>query len=298
MNINELVNAKNNAEVQNVNGWVSSIRDHGGLTFIDLRDFYSSIQIVYEQTKNMPSDIKNEYYISVSGVFKERDKELVNKNTQLGMYEIQASEINIINKSKTLPFQIDNNIDTDESIRLKYRYLDLRRQSMKSNIVGRSNTFKSIRKIMDKMDVLEIDTPTLIKSTPEGAKDFLVPSRKNSSTFYALPQSPQMYKQLFMMAGFPNYYQIAKCYRDEDSRKDRQPEFTQLDVEFSNANPEIVKKNIETIVKFVFKDAYDIKIDSAFKNMTFSEAISLYGTDKPDLRIKAVSYTHLRAHET
>ena len=286
MNINELVNAKNNAEVQNVNGWVSSIRDHGGLTFIDLRDFYSSIQIVYEQSKNMPSDIKNEYYISVSGVFKERDEELVNKNTQLGKYEIQASEINIINKSKTLPFQIDNNIDTDESIRLKYRYLDLRRQSMKSNIVGRSNTFKSIRKIMDKMDVLEIDTPTLIKSTPEGAKDFLVPSRKNSNTFYALPQSPQMYKQLFMMAGFPNYYQIAKCYRDEDSRKDRQPEFTQLDVEFSNANPEIVKKNIETIVKFVFKDAYDIKIDSAFKNMTFSEAISLYGTDKPDLRIK------------
>ena len=134
------------------------------------------------------------------------------------------------------------------------------------------------------MDVLEIDTPTLIKSTPEGAKDFLVPSRKNSSTFYALPQSPQMYKQLFMMAGFPNYYQIAKCYRDEDSRKDRQPEFTQLDVEFSNANPEIVKKNIETIVKFVFKDAYDIKIDSEFINMTFSEAISLYGTDKPDLR--------------
>ena len=223
MNINELVNAKNNAEVQNVNGWVSSIRDHGGLTFIDLRDFYSSIQIVYEQSKNMPSDIKSEYYISVSGVFKERDEELVNKNTQLGKYEIQASEINIINKSKTLPFQIDNNIDTDESIRLKYRYLDLRRQSMKSNIVGRSNTFKSIRKIMDKMDVLEIDTPTLIKSTPEGAKDFLVPSRKNSNTFYALPQSPQMYKQLFMMAGFPNYYQIAKCYRDEDSRKDRQP---------------------------------------------------------------------------
>ena len=144
MNINELVNVKNNAKVQNVNGWVSSIRDHGGLTFIDLRDFYSSIQIVYEQSKNMPSDIKNEYYISVSGVFKERDEELVNKNTQLGKYEIQASEINILNKSKILPFQIDNNIDTDESIRLKYRYLDLRRQSMKSNIVGRSNTFKSV----------------------------------------------------------------------------------------------------------------------------------------------------------
>jgi aspartyl-tRNA synthetase len=191
----------------------------------------------------------------------------------------------VINESKTLPFQIEDGIDTDESIRLKYRYLDLRRTEMKQNIVARSKTFKSIRNIMNKLDILEIDTPTLIKSTPEGAKDFLVPSRKSPGSFYALPQSPQMYKQLFMMSGFPNYYQIAKCYRDEDSRKDRQPEFTQLDLEFSNGNPKLVKKNIEIIVQHIFDEAFDLKIKLPFKTITYKEAMTLYGTDKPDLRI-------------
>ena len=149
----------------------------------------------------------------------------------------------------------------------------------------RSNTFKSIRSIMNQLNIYEIDTPTLIKSTPEGAKDFLVPSRKSPGSFYALPQSPQMYKQLFMMSGFPNYYQIAKCYRDEDSRKDRQPEFTQLDLEFSDANPSVVKSNIETIIKFVFSDAYDCKVNTPFKSLSYNDAINLYGTDKPDMRI-------------
>ena len=157
---------------------------------------------------------------------------------------------------------------------------------MKVNIMTRSNTFKSIRSIMNQLNIFEIDTPTLIKSTPEGAKDFLVPSRKSPSNFYALPQSPQMYKQLFMMSGFPNYYQIAKCYRDEDSRKDRQPEFTQLDLEFSDANPELVKSKVEEIIKFVFSDAYDCKIKTPFNTLTYEEAINLYGTDKPDLRIE------------
>ena len=156
---------------------------------------------------------------------------------------------------------------------------------MKINILTRSNTFKSIRSIMNELNIYEIDTPTLIKSTPEGAKDFLVPSRKSPSNFYALPQSPQMYKQLFMMSGFPNYYQIAKCYRDEDSRKDRQPEFTQLDLEFSDANPSIVKSNIEKIVQYVFSDAYDCKINTPFKSISYIDAMNLYGTDKPDMRI-------------
>ena len=285
MNINELTNYKNDDQVAGLTGWVDSIRDHGGLTFVDLRDFTGSIQLVFDKSGEIDSKLKNEFYISIKGIFKKRDKSLVNNKVYLGDSEIEVSELEVISISKTLPFQISNDIDTDENIRLKYRYLDLRREQMKINILTRSNTFKSIRSIMNELNIYEIDTPTLIKSTPEGAKDFLVPSRKSPSNFYALPQSPQMYKQLFMMSGFPNYYQIAKCYRDEDSRKDRQPEFTQLDLEFSDANPSLVKSNIEKIVQYVFSDAYDCKINTPFKSISYIDAMNLYGTDKPDMRI-------------
>lgn len=285
MNINELTNYKNDDQVAGLTGWVDSIRDHGGLTFVDLRDFTGSIQLVFDKSGEIDSKLKNEFYISIKGIFKKRDKSLVNNKVFLGDSEIEVYELEVISISKTLPFQITNDIDTDENIRLKYRYLDLRREQMKINILTRSNTFKSIRSIMNELNIYEIDTPTLIKSTPEGAKDFLVPSRKSPSNFYALPQSPQMYKQLFMMSGFPNYYQIAKCYRDEDSRKDRQPEFTQLDLEFSDANPSLVKSNIEKIVQYVFSDAYDCKINTPFKSISYIDAINLYGTDKPDMRI-------------
>ena len=285
MNINELTNYKNDDQVAGLTGWVDSIRDHGGLTFVDLRDFTGSIQLVFDKSGEIDSKLKNEFYISINGLFKKRDKSLVNNKVYLGDSEIEVSELEVISISKTLPFQITNDIDTDENIRLKYRYLDLRREQMKINILTRSNTFKSIRSIMNELNIYEIDTPTLIKSTPEGAKDFLVPSRKSPSNFYALPQSPQMYKQLFMMSGFPNYYQIAKCYRDEDSRKDRQPEFTQLDLEFSDANPSLVKSNIEKIVQYVFSDAYDCKINTPFKSISYIDAMNLYGTDKPDMRI-------------
>jgi len=283
--IKELANIENGTAIKDLYGWVDSIRDHGGLTFVDLRDFDSKIQLVFDKESTIETNLKNEYYIQISGVFSKRDDALVNKKTPFGEYEILIDSLVVINESKTLPFQIEDGIDTDESIRLKYRYLDLRRTEMKQNIVARSKTFKSIRNIMNKLDILEIDTPTLIKSTPEGAKDFLVPSRKSPGSFYALPQSPQMYKQLFMMSGFPNYYQIAKCYRDEDSRKDRQPEFTQLDLEFSNGNPKLVKKNIEIIVQHIFDEAFDLKIKLPFKTITYKEAMTLYGTDKPDLRI-------------
>ena len=286
MIIKELAGLKDGSNVTNLVGWVDNVRDHGGLTFIDLRDFDSTIQLVFDKESDITVGVKNEYYIMVSGVFSKREDGLINTKTAYGQYEIVINSLDIVNESKTLPFQIEDNIDTDESIRLKYRYLDLRRNEMKNNIVARSKTFKSIRNIMNKLDVLEIDTPTLIKSTPEGAKDFLVPSRKSPGSFYALPQSPQMYKQLFMMSGFPNYYQIAKCYRDEDSRKDRQPEFTQLDIEFSNGNPEVVKQNIEIIVKHIFDEAFDVKIKTPFNTITYQESMSLYGTDKPDLRIK------------
>lgn len=285
MIIKELSNIENGTAIKDLYGWVDSIRDHGGLTFVDLRDFDSKIQLVFDKESTIETNLKNEYYIQISGVFSKRDDALVNKKTQFGEYEILIDSLVVINESKTLPFQIEDGVDTDESIRLKYRYLDLRRTEMKQNIVARSKTFKSIRNIMNKLDILEIDTPTLIKSTPEGAKDFLVPSRKSPGSFYALPQSPQMYKQLFMMSGFPNYYQIAKCYRDEDSRKDRQPEFTQLDLEFSNGNPQLVKKNIEIIVQHIFDEAFDLKIKLPFKTITYKEAMTLYGTDKPDLRI-------------
>ena len=286
MNIKDLENLKDGQRVIELTGWVDNIRDHGGLTFVDLRDFTGSIQLVFDKSGDVDTKLKNEFYISINGTFKKRDAALINDKILFGDYEIEVTDLITINQSKTLPFQIEDSIETDENIRLKYRYLDLRRQPMKVNIMTRSNTFKSIRSIMNQLNIFEIDTPTLIKSTPEGAKDFLVPSRKSPSNFYALPQSPQMYKQLFMMSGFPNYYQIAKCYRDEDSRKDRQPEFTQLDLEFSDASPELVKSKVEEIVKFVFSDAYDCKIKTPFNTLTYEEAINFYGTDKPDLRIE------------
>ena len=286
MNIKDLENLRDGQEVAELTGWVDNIRDHGGLTFVDLRDFTGLIQLVFDKSGDVDTKLKNEFYISINGSFKKRDATLINDKILFGDYEIEVTDLKIINQSKTLPFQIEDSIETDENIRLKYRYLDLRRQPMKVNIMTRSNTFKSIRSIMNQLNIFEIDTPTLIKSTPEGAKDFLVPSRKSPSNFYALPQSPQMYKQLFMMSGFPNYYQIAKCYRDEDSRKDRQPEFTQLDLEFSDASPELVKLKVEEIVKFLFSDAYDCKIKTPFNTLTYEEAINLYGTDKPDMRIE------------
>ena len=286
MSIKDLENLKDGQQVIELTGWVDNIRDHGGLTFVDLRDFTGLIQLVFDKSGDVDTKLKNEFYISINGTFKKRDEALINDKILFGDYEIEVTDLIIINQSKTLPFQIEDSIETDENIRLKYRYLDLRRQPMKVNIMTRSNTFKSIRSIMNQLNIFEIDTPTLIKSTPEGAKDFLVPSRKSPSNFYALPQSPQMYKQLFMMSGFPNYYQIAKCYRDEDSRKDRQPEFTQLDLEFSDASPELVKSKVEEIVKFVFSDAYDCKIKTPFNTLTYEEAINFYGTDKPDLRIE------------
>ena len=286
MNIKDLENLKDGQQVIELTGWVDNIRDHGGLTFVDLRDFTGLIQLFFDKSGDVDTKLKNEFYISINGTFKKRDEALINDKILFGDYEIEVTDLIIINQSKTLPFQIEDSIETDENIRLKYRYLDLRRQPMKVNIMTRSNTFKSIRSIMNQLNIFEIDTPTLIKSTPEGAKDFLVPSRKSPSNFYALPQSPQMYKQLFMMSGFPNYYQIAKCYRDEDSRKDRQPEFTQLDLEFSDASPELVKSKVEEIVKFVFSDAYDCKIKTPFNTLTYEEAINFYGTDKPDLRIE------------
>ena len=287
MNISELKNKDTNSEVTNLMGWVSSVRDHGNLIFIELRDTDSRIQLVLDAEKVDLDTFKSEYYISIDGLFIKRDPEMINDSQPLGEFEINVKNFSILSKSNTLPFQLDDSLDTDENIRLKYRYLDLRREDMKKNIITRSKTFRSIRESMNELGFLELDTPTLTKSTPEGAKDFLVPSRKQNGAFYALPQSPQMYKQLFMVSGFDKYYQIAKCYRDEDSRKDRQPEFTQLDLEISNGSPEIVREITESIVKNLLTDVFELEVEIHFIEMTYDEAINTYGTDKPDLRIKS-----------
>ena len=285
MDISDLSKLKNKEKVNDLRGWVDTIRHHGGLMFFELRDHETKVQIVTDSPEQF-DNLKNEFYVSVTGILVKRKKENVNKEVLFGDLEIELSNLEIISESKTLPFQIEDNIETDEQIRLKHRYLDIRRKEMNNNIIARSNTFKSIREVMNKLNINELDTPTLIKSTPEGAKDFIVPSRKSPGTFYALPQSPQMYKQLFMLSGLKNYYQIAKCYRDEDSRKDRQPEFTQLDIEVSNGDPKTVQKIIESTMKHVLKTVYSIEVKTPFTKITYDEAMSLYGTDKPDLRIK------------
>ncbi|MFL2693935.1 MAG: aspartate--tRNA ligase [Candidatus Actinomarina sp.] len=285
MDISDLSKLKNKEEVNDLRGWVDTIRHHGGLMFFELRDHETKVQIVTDNPEQF-ENLKNEFYVSVSGILVKRKNENINKEVLFGDLEIELSNLEIISESKTLPFQIEDNIETDEQIRLKHRYLDIRRKEMNNNIIARSNTFKSIREVMNKLDINELDTPTLIKSTPEGAKDFIVPSRKSPGNFYALPQSPQMYKQLFMLSGLKNYYQIAKCYRDEDSRKDRQPEFTQLDIEVSNGDPEIVQQIIESTMKHVLKTVYSIEVKMPFTKITYDDAMTMYGTDKPDLRIK------------
>ena len=284
MYISDINNLKSTKQVSDVRGWVDTIRHHGGLLFFELRDHDSKIQVVTDKPDDF-DNIKNEYYVSVSGNLIKRQKENINSEEEYGDIEIELESLNVISQSKVLPFQIEDNIEVDEQIRLKHRYLDIRRNEMKNNILARSKTFKSIREAMNKLGIDEIDTPTLIKSTPEGAKDFIVPSRKSPGNFYALPQSPQMYKQLFMLSGLKNYYQIAKCYRDEDSRKDRQPEFTQLDIEISNADPEIVQDIIEKTMKHLLKSVYSIQIKTPFKRISYEDSLLLYGTDKPDLRI-------------
>ena len=284
MNIEDISNLKKNEDVIDLRGWVDTIRHHGGLLFFELRDYDSKVQIVTDSPQDF-DNIKNEFYVSISGKLVKRQKDNINSEEIYGDIEIELNSLDIISESKVLPFQIEDDIAVDEQIRLKHRYLDIRRKEIKNNIYARSNTFKSIREVMNNLKIDEIDTPTLIKSTPEGAKDFIVPSRKSPGKFYALPQSPQMYKQLFMLSGLKNYYQIAKCYRDEDSRKDRQPEFTQLDIEISNGDPLIVQNIIEKTLKHVLKNVYAIEIKTPFNRLTYHDSINLYGTDKPDLRI-------------
>ena len=266
-------------------GWVSRKRNLGGLIFIDLRDKSDIIQLVIKpDNKNyeLASSLKNESVIKVTGKVNKREK--INSNLKTGEIEIDVNSLELINNSIDLPFEINDNTTALEDTRLKYRYLDLRRPVLKEKIITRSNIMKAARDYLSDNGFIEIETPILCKSTPEGARDYLVPSRVNNGKFYALPQSPQIFKQLLMVAGFEKYYQIAKCFRDEDLRADRQPEFTQIDVEMSFVDQNDVMTSCETLVASIFKKIKNIDIKLPLKRMKYDDAIKNYGTDKPDLR--------------
>lgn len=277
---------ENAGEQTTLSGWVQRVRDIGHLVFIDLRDRYGITQLSFDLETNAPlceqsKKLGREFVIQVKGKVRERSA----KNNQIptGEIEIAVEDITILNESETPPFTIENDTDGSEELRLKYRYLDIRRPALKDILVTRAKMIKAMREYLDNQGFIEVETPNLIKSTPEGARDFLVPSRLHHGHFYALPQSPQILKQLLMVAGMDRYYQVVKCYRDEDFRGDRQPEFTQLDCEMSFVEQEDIFQNFEGMVKHVFKQTKNIDLPD-FVRLTYADALRLYGTDKPDLR--------------
>lgn len=271
-------------------GWVSRRRDHGGLIFVDLRDRSGMVQVVFsseemhEEGFPKAESLRSEFVVAVKGSVRKRSEETINTNMKTGEIEVYCHELRILNKAKTPPFYIQDGIDVDETLRLKYRYLDLRRPEMQRNLMLRHRVTKAMRDFLDKQGFLEIETPMLTKSTPEGARDYLVPSRVNPGKFYALPQSPQIFKQILMVAGYEKYFQIVRCFRDEDLRADRQPEFTQLDIEMSFIDVEHILGMMENMVKGLFKIAIDADVEIPFKRLTWDEAMDKYGSDKPDLR--------------
>jgi len=285
--LNEL-RMENIGEEVVLSGWVSKVRDLGHFTFIDLRDRYGITQILVNEEvsgKELFDEarkLKNEWVIKVTGKVAERSSK--NKNIPTGDIEVEAKNIEILSRSKQLPFEIDETGNLNENMRLTYRYLDIRRPKMLNNIIKRNDMLFSIRKFMNDNGFLDIDTPILAKATPEGARDFVVPSRINKGDFYALPQSPQLFKQILMVSGVDKYYQLAKCFRDEDLRADRQPEFTQLDLEMSFIEQEDILNVTEALAKQVFKDVTGIEITENFERMSYDDAMNFYGSDKPDLR--------------
>ena len=278
-------NIKNVGEEVTLTGWVSKVRNLGGLVFIDLRNRAGIMQVVVRpenESYAVAESLKNEYVIKVTGKIVERES----KNTKIetGEIEVEVDKLELINKSKEVPFAIQDETNALEDTRLKYRYLDLRREALKNNFVIRNDVTYATRKFLNSLDFLEVETPILCKSTPEGARDYLVPSRVNKGKFYALPQSPQIFKQLLMVSGFERYFQIAKCFRDEDLRADRQPEFTQIDVEMSFVDEDQVMWLGENLVASIFKDVKGIDIELPLMRMKYDDAMDKYGSDKPDLR--------------
>ena len=274
-----------------LNGWIHRKRDHGGITFLNLRDRYGLTQVVVdddasEELKAIAVNLKQEFCIAVEGLVRPRPDSMINKEMATGEIEVKALKIEVLSKSEVLPFQIDEKTNANEDLRLKYRYLDLRSKAMQDHIILRSKFAFAVREFLTSKDFLEIETPTFIKSTPEGARDYLVPSRLYPGKFYALPQSPQIYKQILMVSGFDKYFQIARCYRDEDARGDRQPEFTQIDLEMSFASREDVLSLTEGMMQYAFKKSINVDLPKTFERISYDEAIDVYGTDKPDLRFE------------
>ncbi|MBQ2946859.1 MAG: aspartate--tRNA ligase [Bacilli bacterium] len=278
-------NIKNVGDVVTLKGWISKVRNLGGLVFIDLRNRTGIIQVIVKPENEyyeIANSLKSEYVIEVTGKIVERESK--NEKLDTGEIEVETIELKLINKSKEIPFAITNDTTALEDTRLKYRYLDLRRENLKNNFIIRNAVTYSTRKFLNDLDFLEIETPILCKSTPEGARDYLVPSRVNKGKFFALPQSPQIFKQLLMVSGFERYFQIAKCFRDEDLRADRQPEFTQIDVECSFVNEDEIMNLGENLVATIFKEVKNVDIKLPLMRMKYDEAIAKYGSDKPDLR--------------
>jgi aspartyl-tRNA synthetase len=272
-----------------LNGWVNDWRDLGNVIFIGLRDRYGITQIVFE--KDVASELyleakklRSEYVIAVKGIVRRRPPEAANPQMKTGEIEIYSSDLKVLNKCKPLPFELKDYAEKSEELRLKYRYLDLRRNNLQKNLILRHELAQLTRRFFSEKGFIEIETPVLTKSTPEGARDFLVPSRMHPGKFYALPQSPQTYKQILMISGYDRYFQIVKCYRDEDLRSDRQPEFTQIDLEMSFITEEIIYQVIEEFMVKVFNDLLHLKLKTPFPKLTYFEAMTNYGSDKPDLR--------------
>lgn len=269
-------------------GWVHRRRDHGGVIFLDVRDREGLVQVVFdpdvEEVFNTADRVRSEYVVRITGRVRPRPEGTVNPNMRTGEIEVLGKEIEVLNASETPAFPLDNYSPVGEDVRLKYRYLDLRRTEMQEKLILRSKISSSVRKHLEAQGFLDIETPILTRATPEGARDYLVPSRTHAGNFFALPQSPQLFKQLLMVSGFDRYYQIAKCFRDEDLRADRQPEFTQIDMEASFVNEEDIMGMTETMIRGIFKDTLGVEFGE-FQHMPFSEAMEKYGSDKPDLRI-------------
>ncbi|MDR0550866.1 MAG: aspartate--tRNA ligase [Spirochaetaceae bacterium] len=283
------LNAENSGKAVTLNGWVGKLRNLGGIFFIDLRDRYGITQIVVDEdsgsaARSVAETLRNEYCIAVQGTVRERPEGMRNAGIPTGGIEVHASQLAVLNRCDVLPFQLDDDAPAKEELRLKYRYLDLRRAKPQRLIKLRNDVSFAAREFMQSENFYEIETPTLIKSTPEGARDYLVPSRLHAGNFYALPQSPQLYKQLLMAAGFDKYFQIARCYRDEDARGDRQPEFTQIDIEMSFVSREDVLNLTERLMAHIFNKTLRLELPAKFRRITYAEAIETYGTDKPDLR--------------
>ena len=277
----------NEGEVVKLAGWVQRVRKMGGMTFVDMRDRYGITQIVFNnefdaELCDAANHLGREYVIQVEGKVAERSSK--NTNIATGEIEIIADKLTVLNRSEVPPFTIEDNTDGGDDLRMQYRYLDLRRSAVRKNLELRHKMGFELRRYLNEKGFLEVETPILIKSTPEGARDFVVPSRMNPGQFYALPQSPQLYKQLLMVAGFDRYFQIAKCFRDEDLRADRQPEFTQIDCEMSFVEQEDVLQMFEGLVKHIFKYVRNVDFDYAFPRMTWADAMKYYGSDKPDIR--------------